>query len=222
MTLCAAVYGAEPVQDLSEIQRTAEAYLINTAQLHAGAETTVSVNAPDRRLRLARCDQPLEAFMPPAARHVGATSVGIRCAGPRTWTIYLQAKVSLWQTVAVTNRALSRGDLLKAGDVRLQKTDVSYLTGGYFEGSEELVGQSLLRPLAPGVVVTPNMVRPPIVVRRGEPVVLLSSAGNLEVRTRGRALADGAMGQRIDVENSRNKKRLHGVVAGRGLVRMDG
>ncbi|MCB1756328.1 MAG: flagellar biosynthesis protein FlgA, partial [Gammaproteobacteria bacterium] len=71
-----------------------------------GAETDLQVEPGrlDRRLKLVKCLQPLDAFWPPGARQYGNTSVGISCEGEKPWKIYVQASVEVLEQVAVLDR----------------------------------------------------------------------------------------------------------------------
>ena len=75
----------------------------------------------DPRLRLARCDAPLETFMPRGSTQVGRVSVGVRCAGPKRWTVYVQVDVSAPVEVAVTTRFIPRGTMLSPSDFGLRR-----------------------------------------------------------------------------------------------------
>ena len=59
-------------------------------------------------------------FMPTGARLWGRTTVGVRCAGERPWTIYLQARVSLHATYYLAARALALADVPRNEDGSLQ------------------------------------------------------------------------------------------------------
>jgi flagella basal body P-ring formation protein FlgA len=51
-----------------------------------------------------------------------------------------------------------------------------------------------------------------IMVRRGQMVTLIVKSGQMYIRMAGRALSDGALNQRIRVENSNSQRVVEGVV----------
>lgn len=104
------------------------------------------------------------------------------------------------------NRALQRGALIREGDV----------TGPY--AIEDYVGQELIRSVRAGAVMTPRHVRTPLQVERNETVTLVFRRGALTMETTGRALDDGAVGDRVSVMNTTSRKRITGRVIGHGLV----
>ena len=80
---------------------------------------------------------------------------------------------------------------------------------------------TLRRPLAAGTPLTRQALAPPLVVRRGQQVVLLAETAGLQVRSSGTALADAARGERVRVKNSRSRRIVEGVAVDAATVRVD-
>ena len=59
---------------------------------------------------------------------------------------------------------------------------------------------------------------PPTLIRRNELIRLSFRAGTLLLVTEGRALDDGALGERVRVMNLDSRRTVYGVVAGPALV----
>jgi flagella basal body P-ring formation protein FlgA len=64
------------------------------------------------------------------------------------------------------------------------------------------------------------MFKADLVIQHGQEVTLVAAAGGIEVRATGRALADGASGSRVKVQNLSSMKVVEGVVEGPDLVRV--
>jgi flagella basal body P-ring formation protein FlgA len=62
------------------------------------------------------------------------------------------------------------------------------------------------------------MVRAPRLVQAGQHVILLATTPQLQVRMKGKALADGTRGDIIKVRNLRSKRVVEGVVTHAGIV----
>lgn len=204
----------------SDIRRTAEQFAL--AQAEAGSPGNIQVEAGelDRRLQLSRCEIPLEAFMPVGGRLAGRTTVGIRCDGAKPWSIYIPVTIALYQPVLVAARPLSRGAHLTADDLQLVEQDVSSLTTGYLTDPEEAEGKVLKRMVTAGTPLTPSIVQAPRLIRRGERVTLLAETGGLQVRVAGKALADGAVGERVRVQNLSSRRIVEGEVVSPGVVKI--
>ncbi len=189
-------------------------------------EQTLRYDTPPRikvgrlgpRLRLRRCSTPLAAFQPPGTRLLGNTTIGVRCDGHSPWTIYVPVQVQLFQPVAVTTRPLARGEVIRKGDFKMVKRDLGALKMGYITDSEQPVGMVVKRRIGVGTLLTPQLLEPPRLIKRGEQVTIVAKSEGLEIRASGKALMDGARGERIRVRNIRSKKVVEALVVAPGVV----
>ncbi|MGH8612058.1 MAG: flagellar basal body P-ring formation chaperone FlgA [Gammaproteobacteria bacterium] len=209
--LCTA---AKDSQSLESIRQAVVAF-ISSESVDAKA-LTIQVGALDDRLRLPRCEAPIEAFRPPGAKTIGGTAIGVRCAG--SWKIYVPARVGLQKEVLVASQSMARGELLDPEELRLEKRDVSVLLQGYTDSDARILGHRLKRPVRTGEVITPGMVEEEKIVRRGQQVTILASVNGIEVRMAGEALSDGVRDQAIKVRNVSSKRVVEGTVTGLGVV----
>ena len=203
--------------DTADIARAAETFLAE--RLGATDDRTrVRAATLDARLRLASCDRPLEGFLRPGTKIGAKTIVGVRCDGTRAWKMYVPVDVVVESRVWVAARSLPRGHLLTRDDIVADVRDVSRMTRGYIDDPRQLVGQRLRSSVLAGHVLTPRLLEADRIVRRGQTVTLAVSQGGVDIRMAGRALADGALGQRIRVENLNSGRIVEGVVRSPELV----
>ena len=200
-----------------DIAAVAETFLTQRLGNSSG-DTDVRVGMLDARLKLATCDQPLEAFLRRGTKIGPKTTVGVRCTGSKPWKIYLPVEVIVSRKVWVARHPLPRGHLLTADDLALDVRDVSRMTSSYVADQTSLIGQRLKSSILAGRVVTLQLIVADNVVRRGQTVTLAVSAGGLSIRVTGKALSDGALNQRIRVENLTSGRVVEGIVRSRELV----
>lgn len=211
---CSAAAGAvEPHQrqPVDEIAAAAEAFLAE----HAGRDDArMSLRAAplDPRLDLPRCSERLEGFLRRGTEIRSRTIVGVRCSGQAPWKVYVPVDVMVIDDVLVAAKTIPGGQVPGPGDVRIEKRDVSRLTGGYLSSPEALSGQRLKSQLHAGRIITPAMLSADKVIRRGQTVTLLVRDRHVNIRMAGRALGDGALNQRIRVENLGSKRVVEGLV----------
>jgi flagella basal body P-ring formation protein FlgA len=202
---------AETWQSLGSIRSAALAH-VRGELAQDGARRDVEVGALDPRLHLAACGEALTAFTPPGARRGANGTVGVRCAGPQAWKIYVAVRVSSRDRVLVANRALPRDSVLAPADFTLVERNVDTLSQGYYGDAAELGGMRLRRPVAAGAVLTPAMLSAIPLVTRGQQVTLEAQTGGVHIRMAGEALAEAALGQRIRVKNLSSERVVEGVV----------
>lgn len=210
---------AEPQawQENADITAAAEAYLLKRTG-GSDSRTSVKAGALDPRHRLPLCDQPLEASMRRGAKIGPRTIVGVSCKGSRPWAVYVPVNVFVSSSVIVAARTLPRGHLLTAADLGSDERDVSRMVSGYAPVKSELVGQRLKHQVIAGRVITPTMIEADRVVSRGQTVTLVATGTGINVSMTGTALMDGALNQRIRVENVNSGRIIEGIVRSREHV----
>ena len=194
----------------ASIREAAEQH-VSTQLQGAKAEAVV-----DGRLRLARCTAPLHSstFGSPTS---SAWTVTVECESP-AWKLYVPVRISSQRQVLVATRNLRAGETLGADAVGSQVLDTSQLPAGFLASGQNVVGKILRQPVAAGAALSPDALGEAPSIKRGQLVTLLSKAGPIEVRAQGKALADGAAGDHITVENQSSKRVVEGVVDGDGSV----
>ena len=204
-------------QSVTDIAAAAEDYL----RRHVGPSarrTEVRAGPLDVRLRLANCDKPLQAFLRRGTRIAARTIVGVRCAGTKPWKVYVPVDVIVTAKVVVAARTLPRGHLLTEEDLAVEDRDVTRALSGYVTVPAQVLGQRLKSQLLSGRMLTPALLEADKLVRRGQMVTLMVNNGGIAIRMTGRALSDGALNQRIRVENLNSGRIVEGIVRSRENV----
>lgn len=181
----------------------------------------IKVGKLDSRLKLNKCNKRLQAFSPKGSRELGNTTVGVKCTGSKPWSLHVPVTVSIYKNVLVAARPLQKNTVLTNDDIKLAKHDLALLTYGYFEDLTSEVGMKLKRRVLAGAVLTPAMLKRPQVITRGQKVSISVQSGRMEVRMSGKALENGAIGERIKVMNLQSRKKLEGVIISAGVVEID-
>ena len=204
-------------QPTESIAAAAEAYV--RGRIGRKAErTTVQAGTLDSRHRLAFCSKELEPFLRRGAKIDVRTIVGVRCTGEKPWKVYLPVEVIVTDTVMVASRTLPRGHVLTADDLVIEQRDVSRLLSGYISNVKGVMGQRLKAQLIAGRILTPAMLQVDIAVKRGQTVTLSVAIGGINIQMSGKALMDGAIDQRIRVENTKSGRIVEGIVRSREHV----
>jgi flagella basal body P-ring formation protein FlgA len=212
-----AAAGTQSWQPNADITATAESYLRERTGKSAN-RTTVKAGSLDPRHRLPLCDQPLDAFLRRGTEISARTIVGVRCEGTRDWTVYVPVNVFVTARVYTARQTLPRNHLLTEADIRVDERDVSRSAAGYMSNKDQLIGQRLKQQVIAGRVITPAMLQADFIIRRGQSVTLIARSGGINIKMSGKALKDGALGQRIRIENSASGRVVEGIVRSQELV----
>ncbi len=206
-------------QPLPTIQASAEQHLRKVLP-NAGSNVHLKADDLDNRLHLAACPSPLEVFLPSGANGSRVTT-GVRCNQGNQWTVYVPVSIESDVPVVVLNRALARNATVGIQDVEIRVQRIQGLGSNTVKSAAELAGQRLKRDLPAGTVLTPAMLQPEIVIKRGQQVTVVASVSGIEVRTQGVALGDASANSRIRVKNLNSAKVVEGMVDNNNMVRVD-
>jgi flagellar basal body P-ring formation protein FlgA len=221
LSLLAFAAAASAQEDsLTEIRKTAHAYVRSLIPASAG-ETTITVAQLDNRLHLAPCAaKDLSAALAAGASLQARITVGVSCAGPVAWRVFVPVNIESKIDVLVLAHAVNRDARLTAADVTVETRRTAGPGNAYLTKPAELAGRTVRRPLAAGTTLSVDMFAPDLIVRRGQEVTLVSALDTVEVRASGRAMSDGAAGARIPVQNIGSQRVVEGVVESADLVRV--
>lgn len=211
------VHPDQVLQPLDDIRATAEAFVL-TRLGNAAEGTTATAGRLDSRLRLARCEQLLQAFAVAGDRVSGNTSVGVQCPGG--WRLYVPVKVETLRQVLALRHSVERGSILTADDVDHVLVDTGRLVQGYYTDVTTVVGHTLKRSAAGGTLLTHALIEEPPAIVRGQRVALIAggASSGIAVQAPGEALTDARIGERLRVKNLSSGKVVEGVVRGPGSV----
>jgi len=194
-------------------QLMVEQGLVTSAEQRASYE----INALDPRLQLASCTKELNVSLK-YQRLPGRVTGKISCEGNQPWIIYSSADIELYQSVVVAAEPLARAARIEEGQLMLVEKEVSELRQGFYSHIDEVSGLETKRSLAYHAVVAPALLIEPVAVQKGEEVVIEARQGSLSVRSTGTAMANGRIGQRINVRNSSSDRIIRVQVVAKGRV----
>jgi flagellar basal body P-ring formation protein FlgA len=210
--LAASTPNAAPVpagqQDGETIRATALAFL---QQQTAGLPGKITITvAPAFPRGLAACTA-LEPFMPVGARLWGRTSVGVRCAGARPWTLYLQAHISLQATYYTAARQIAPGETLSAADLVAREGDLATLPQTVITDPSQAVGAVALVRIGAGLPLRQDTIRGTTSVTAGQTVRVVAAGEGFSISAEGSAMNNATPGQQVRVRTT-NGQIVTGVV----------
>ena len=212
--------GETPIQSLAAVRTAAESALRRQIE---PATTGVILEAAnlDARLRLAACPAPLAVDVALPRGTQSRVLARVACRNTVFWSLNVPVDIHRKADVLVMRRAVARGENIAVGDVVVQSRVLPGLTSSFVSRPQDLAGRLTRRPIPEGTAVTADALDAPLLIHRGQSVVLTARAGGLEVRAPGLAMADAAAEQRVRVRNLNSLKIIEGIADTAGVVRVN-
>ena len=159
----------------------------------------------DRRIKIKPCDKQLQYSIPSNAALSKQTTVLVRCATDRPWSLYVQVKIKTLLPIVVARSSMAPGTLISAGNVTTVLKDASLVRGRVLQNIKVLAGAKTSRYISAGQAVTMRQV---CLVCKGDSVTVIAKIKGLQVKTSGIAQQNGSLGDNIAILNSRTSKRI--------------
>ncbi|MBI4776587.1 MAG: flagellar basal body P-ring formation protein FlgA [Deltaproteobacteria bacterium] len=176
---------------------------------------TIGVELPGVDISYAVSASPNEDYLGPVSleimlKHDGEVLRRLRWRG---W-------VAVMTNAVVASRTLDRNEIVRDGDVRIDRLDLSRLHTSTLASLTDVVGKRVTRRIAEGAVLTPDDLDRPLWVTRGASVLIVAQSPWFRVTTKGLAREDGARGEEVRVLNISSKREVVGKVVGPQTVKV--
>lgn len=204
---------------------------VSPDMLIAAARDTVAADGDELRITVLRAPAALavpDATTPPILLaapldriRTGDIPFTVRVLeGTHEWgRALLTLRIERSRTVAVAARTLRRGETVGALDVQMHQIPVD--AHADYLASEVAIGQTVRLPIEAGVPFTRLNLIPPRDVRGGAPVTVVVERAGFAVSGSGTALADGGIGETIQVRRASDGRVINARITAPGMVTPD-
>lgn len=155
--------------------------------------------APTFPRGLAACTT-LEPFMPTGARLWGTTSVGVRCAGAKPWTLYLQARIAIESTYYLAARQIEAGTVVTAQDLLARNGDLSNLPRAIITDPSQAIGSTTLTRISAGMPLRQDLLKSASAVTIGQTVRVVAQGQGFQISSEGSVMNNAGPGQQVRVK----------------------
>lgn len=186
-----------------------------------GYQSKINVFIPTEASRFTRCQRPLSVAMPVSDRpDLSRLRYDIRCEDPEGWEINVTVKPDIYLPVLVARHTLERGKLLAASDIEIKKKNITGLRDGIIVNPDDAIGFTVKKRIRDRQPISPSLLNQPLLVERGQQVVMLAEQDGVRAQMIGKALKKGRKGDVIKVKNLNSERTVSAIVEGQGLVHM--
>lgn len=180
----------------------------------------VTLPPADPRIQIPACSIPLETSVSRHNSQGGRVSVRVECRDAAPWARHVAAQVRVYRNAVVALRNMPRGAVISANDIVVREVDVSQIRGQILDNAETAIGMEVRRHTSSDAVLSLDMLVTPLMVKRGETVVVTAERAGVVIRQQGVALQDGESGKQIQIRNTRSDRVVQAVVTGPGEVKV--
>ena len=147
--------------------------------------------------------------------------VGVSRDGKDVRTVPLIVASTITREVVVARRAINQKAVIHYEDVELTERTYDHVGDFGTTRLDEVVGLRAKRFIAADQVVRAADLESVPLVRRGQVVEVISTAGRIEIRSAAKALGGGALGDVIELRSGpRRGSSITGIIVGPGRVRI--
>jgi flagella basal body P-ring formation protein FlgA len=199
----------------AQVEQAAREQVARQLESSALSEPQVQVDVVTTRAPQA-CAQPL-AIDPVDTRMLSRMRFAVRCPVDGGWRSEYVVRAHVSAVVAVAASAVPVGEPLTDAMVSLERRDITLIPDA-LGSTEAALGQTSRRSLRPGDVLRAGQLAAPVLVKRGDQILMIARREQVEVSTSGEALDNGARGAIIRVRNAASGQVVRMRVTGAGTV----
>ena len=175
-----------------------------------------SISPLDPRTQLAPCTA-YEPFTPRGGKLWGKATVGVRCLGPASWTIYVPVQIRVQGSYLITTRPLPPGTVVRHEDFAVRNGDLTTKPSGVLTDPAQAIGNSVKNGLGSGQPLRSDQLVAPMAILQGQTVKTVSGGSGFSVSSEGKALNNAAVGQIVQVRSA-NGQTISGIARPGGIV----
>jgi flagella basal body P-ring formation protein FlgA len=200
-------------QDHAALKETVTSFV---QQQTAGlpGKVTFTVDEIDRRIVLRPCSK-VEAFLPAGSQLIGRISIGVRCAEPKGWSIFIPVQIKISRDLLISARPLAQGQIVHAEDLSRQTTETTQNVG--MTDPSLAIGKVLRYSVSAGYIMRADMLREPYSVRQGQSVRLSVQGSSFTLSSSGVALNNAGEGETVQVRTA-SGRLVSGIAGNEGIV----
>lgn len=161
------------------------------------------------------CPTP-QLALPNNGRSWGMISLSVRCGDARR---FVQTEVQVSGRYWVAARAIPRGAVLSAADLRQKEGRLDTLPPRTLQNEQQVTGAVALRAISVGQPLTLSMVRRAWQVQAGQEVQVVAGGNGFNVSSAGKAMNNAAIADTVRVRMASGQV-VNGTVAADGSVRL--
>lgn len=142
----------------------------------------------------------------------------VNSAGDPVVKTEVTGRMQVLLSVPVLKTALQQGDVITADDISWMDLRAADVSANTVVDAQKLVGQTPRRGIAALKPLSVGDIQSPVIVKKGDLVMLTLQSGLIHLTLQGKALESGAAGEMVRVINTASNQTVEGVITGAQAV----
>lgn len=205
------------------VQQHASDIIHNEAKRRSWPDYQAKMNLfiPAETAQLPACGKSLSVSFPGGDKvELSRLHLDVRCDEGQGWDMAVTVKPDIYLPVVVAKQGLERGHVISPADVAIKKLNISNTRGNYITNPDEVMGLTVKRRVRDLQPIALNQLDSPVLVERGQRVMMIAEQGGVQAQSVGEAMKKGRKGEMIKVKNESSERVVSAIVADSGVVRM--
>lgn len=187
-------------------------YVYQNVPVNDKQNISVKLKKLDTRLNLKLCTTPPQVSLPAGDWFDRNLTLTVSCKQGAFWKLYVPVEISRSAKVIVASKRILRGRAISATDISQVEMKLDLIQHRYLQERSKVVGMVAKKTIAAGTPLHSRLIKPPVLVKRGQRVYIQGSLPGIRIRMTGKAMASGAGGELIQVQNLSSNRIVHAVV----------
>lgn len=185
----------------------------------ADAECEVTFIGVSNQYALPQCNNSWQHNLTRSLQ-AGRNGIEISCNSPM-WKQNLAIQLHIYKEIVVLAKPVTMGSKINALDITLIRHDIGSSSKDYYTDPKQVIGNVLKRSLKVGSLLTTDLIQAPVLINRNDSVSIVLTRPGIKVESKGIAMENGQLGQRIRVRNIRSQKIVTATVKEQGVVEIN-
>ncbi len=157
----------------------------------------------------------------PDANGDGVCAVEVESGSGHIRNVQVPFRVFTRRRLFILKQAGQKGDILDKKDFYIRETYMNGKGADYPPSEEDVTGKALKRDVPASTIITGQMLESRVVVRRGDVVTIIAENTRLIVRSKGKTVEKGCVGDTIRVKNISSGRELMAKVINSNTVKVE-
>jgi len=135
------------------------------------------------------------------------------------WVLNVNTRVTQNHPVIVSNKMISKGTLISKEHVSVQMRDITRAKGRFFTEHQDVVGSYTRRNIKNNALLNSHHIITPKDISKNDLINIVSGSEIYKIKTMGKALDSGNIGEQIKVMNIKSEKIIYCVIIDSNTVK---